>query len=230
MPSYTQADRERILALKNDGLGYRKIVNETGLTAYAVRSVLDDAGPVVEPGLFNAVVWDIETTDFKADIGSLMVSSFVDLRTGLLKTRTIHDFDGGLHNQERAVALWTAEQLTDADVIIGHNVKAFDRNFLNGVMARHRLGLTPQRTYVDTMLIARYGLKGKMGVSMENLADVLGLPIPKDKPSKNDWRAYIGGDPAAVERITQRCELDVIVNVHLWLYLRDFWYAWKGER
>ena len=86
------------------------------------------------------------------------------------------------------------------------------------------------------MLIARYGLKGKIGASMANLADVLdikdseGNHVDKDKPSKNDWREYIAGDKEAVLRITERCEADVYVNALLWDRLREYWYSWRGER
>lgn len=228
---YTAEQKYEAIALFNQGATLADVVEATGVSDYSARKLKDYAEETrIDIIPYRAVVWDIETTDFKADIGQLMVSSFLDLQTGTLNSRTVLDFEGPLGTRERALAAWTASEVSKADALIGHNIKAFDRNFLNGVCARSELPIMPKRTYIDTMLIARYGLKGKIGSSMANLADVLGLPIPKDAPSKNDWRLYIGGDPDAVGRITERCELDVIVNYHIWLRLRDFWYEWKGER
>lgn len=224
-----------IRSLKAEGKGYRSIAKEIGESEGAVRYFLEhETAITVVP--YVAYVWDIETTDLRADIGNLMVSSFLDLATGYTDSRTVHSFDGTLRSREGQLAQWTCDKLTQADAVIGHNVKGFDRNFLSGVCARQGLEQPPRRTYIDTMLIARYGLKGKIGASMANLADVLeitgpdGEPIAKDKPSKNDWREYIAQDPEAVERITYRCEADVYVNALLWERLKGYWYEWKGER
>ena len=227
----TAEQKYEAIRLFNEGASLREVREATGVADFTARKLKDYA----ERTSFNLApyrtyVWDIETTDFKADIGLLMVSSFLDLGNNSLDTRTIHDFEGTLLQRERQLAEWTANKIAEADTIIGHNVKAFDRNFLSGVCARHDLPPVPKRTYLDTMLIARYGIKGKIGASMANLADVLQLPIPKDAPSKNDWRLYIGGDPDALSRIVERCEFDVIVTGMLWQKIKHYWYEWKGER
>ena len=235
MSSLTEAQRGRVRTLRQLGKGYRAIATKLGVSEGAVRWVFESEQPIVVKK-YKTFVWDIETTDFKADIGNLMVSSFLDLETGLTDSRTIHSFSGTLREREAALARWSSSMIEEADVLIGHNIKAFDRNFLSGVLARHHLPQAPKRTYIDTMLIARYGLKGKIGASMKNLADVLDLTdsngnsIEKDQPSKNDWREYIAGDPAAAKRIQERCNADVYVNALLWDELRQYWYEWRGER
>ena len=214
-----------------DGASLAAVCDATGVADYTARKLKEYAEEIkVDASPYRTVVWDIETTDFKSDIGQLMVSSFLDLSTGVPNSRTVLDFEGTLLTRERQLAEWTVEEIRKADTLIGHNVKTFDRNFLSGVCARHHLPMVPKRSYIDTMLVARYGIKGLMGSSMANLADVLGLPIPKDSPSKNDWRLYIGGDPDAVARITERCELDVKVNYLIWEAVKQYWYEWKGER
>jgi hypothetical protein len=229
--AYNAAQKYDSIAMFAKGATILEVVEETGVSDYSARELkkLADSYTLnIDPYVCN--VWDIETTDFKADIGTLMVSSFLNLATGVPNSRTVHDFSGSIKEREAALAGWTVEQLIKSDALVGHNVKAFDRNFLSGVLARNHMDQAPKRTYLDTMLIARHGLKGKIGASMANLADVLGLPIPKDAPSKNDWREYIAGDPEAVERITIRCETDVIVNALLWHELKRYWYEWRGER
>lgn len=229
--TYTAEQRYEAMRMFADGASLSQVSNELGIADFTARKLKRQSDEQrVELRPYRTQVWDIETTDFKADIGTLMVSSFLDLATGIPNSRTVLDFDGGLHEQERQLALWTREQVIQSDTLIGHNIKAFDRNFLSGVLARNSLPQMPRRSYIDTMLVHQYGVKGKIGSSMANIADVYGLPIPKDSPSKNDWRLYIGRDPDAVERITRRCELDVIVNALIWEELRDYWYEWKGER
>lgn len=228
--TYTAEQKYEAMRLFATGHSLSEVSEATGIADYTVRQLkIETENKKVNVAPYRTQIWDIETTDFKADIGTLMVSSFLDLATGVPNSRTVLDFEGTLDQRERQLAEWTVDQIRETDCLIGHNIKGFDRNFLNGVCGRHGLSLVPKRTYIDTMLIARYGFKGKVGASMANLADVLGLPVPKDAPSKNDWRRYIGGDPVAVARITERCELDVIVNAYIWEWARPFWYRWKGE-
>ncbi len=231
MARYNAEQKYEATAMFAKGATLKEVVDDTGLADYSARELklrADSFTLDIQP--FKTHVWDIETTDFKADIGSLMVSSFLDLDTGIPNSRTIHDFEGTLLDQEVMLAAWSANMIQSSDVLIGHNIKAFDRNFLSGVLARSHLPQAPKRTYIDTMLISQYGVKGRIGNSMANLADIYGLPVPKDRPSKNDWRLYIGGDPVAVERITVRCETDILVNALLWQELKEYWYEWKGER
>ena len=228
---YTANQKYDSIAMFAKGATLLEVTDATGVSDYAARELKLKADEYKLPIMpYVTQVWDIETTDFKADIGTLMVSSFLDLHSGVPNSRTVHDFDGTIKAREAALAAWTVERLIESDALIGHNIKVFDRNFLSGVLARNHMPQAPRRTYLDTMLIARFGIKGKIGASMANLADVLGLPIPKDTPSKNDWREYIAGDPEAVERITIRCETDVIVNALLWHELKEYYYEWRGER
>ena len=220
--------------------GGRKISEITGISYGRVRGVLerhtqgDSSSPLASrpeelesPTLpdgpaVRVAVWDIETTDFKSDIGRLTVSSFYYPDEERLETRTFRDFDDG----ELGLALWTLERIKELDFIIGHNVKAFDRNFLNGVLARHNVEeLVPRRGWWDTMLIARYGIKGLFGSSMANLADVLQLGDGKYKPSKNDWRDVLV-DPESLEEIARRCEEDVKLNYLIWVRLKPYFHRW----
>lgn len=227
-------DRQHILNLHAVGNGRRRISALTGIPQYDVRKVLEEqrdqyearsrVGELPDAGdgpAVSVVVWDIETTDFKADIGRLTVSSFYHPDEDRIDTRTFRDFPDG----ELGLALWTLEKITAADFIIGHNVKAFDRNFLNGVLARYDAGWVPRRGWWDTMLIARYGLKGLIGNSMANLADVLELPTGKYHPSKNDWRDVLV-DAEALDEIVTRCEEDVRLNYLIFVRLKPYLHKW----
>lgn len=176
-------------------------------------------------------VWDLETTNLNTFMGQLIAASFLDLATGLLDTANINDFGGTNNEKEVALLMWVLDKMEEADILIGHNTIGFDMGFLRGRLAIHGVHIQlPRRQHWDTYQIARHGFKGRpQGYSLENLADFFRLPVSKDKPSKHEWAASIILDEDAIDRITERCEADVIVNAYLWEALRPFHHQWKGR-
>lgn len=180
--------------------------------------------------IVKTYVWDIETTNLRSDIGALIVSAFGELDSdgNIWKMQAMDIEDAG--NEEELLD-WTVGMIKSADILIGHNSVAYDKNFINGVLARYGKDPLPKRIHLDTMLAARYGLKGLyQSVSMENLADVLNLPIKKDKPSKHDWREAGITKEEALERIKVRCIEDVKITALLWNRLKPYYYEWRGTR
>jgi hypothetical protein len=111
-----------------------------------------------------------------------------------------------------------------------HNSKGFDRNFINGVLIRHKLPKLPKRMHIDTLVVAQYGMKGLLqSYSLENLADYFKLPIQKDHPSKHDWRQANDMEEKSIKRIRKRCISDVQITALLWEKLKPFWFEYKGE-
>jgi len=175
------------------------------------------------------MVWDIECTNLRSDIGALTVVIFGELNSeGKIRKYYINDIlkAGG----EKNLVKWTAKQITDADILIGHNSISFDKNFVNGVLARYNLPRLPKRQHYDTMFAARYGGKFLFqSVSMANLADIFRLPVQKDKPSKHDWREANLLTPKSVNRIKKRCKEDVKVQALLWDRLKEYQWIWRGQ-
>ena len=173
-------------------------------------------------------VFDIETSNLKSDIGSLRVACFAELNSEgeiyKILTRDILEMHG-----EANLAKWISHRIEEADILIGHNIKAFDKNFINGVLIRHNLPKLPKRFYIDTLMVARYDMKALIqSNSLENLADYLRLSIQKDKPSKHDWRGTNDIEPVSIKRIRKRCISDVQVNTLLWEKIKPFWLEAKG--
>lgn len=176
-------------------------------------------------------VMDFETSDFRPDIGTLLVACFGEITsTGVMRkmyTQTIDTIGKGtVAQREKMLAEWAAAKWQEADILIGQNHKAFDQKFLQGVMLRHGIqnGILEPRILIDTLQIG----KGSFGMSMSmaNIADVLGLG-KKDAPEKGNWREANHGDPASLERIKDRCEADVRMTNLIWqkfkpLYFRKF--------
>lgn len=174
----------------------------------------------------RTVIWDLECSNLRSDIGTLLVASFADLdaegRVVRMRTQDINSAGG-----EKNLVKFVHDQVSGADILIGHNSVAFDRNYVNGVLTRHKMKRLPTRWHLDTMHIA----KGKLlwqSVSLENLADVLGVG-KKDKPSKNDWREANILDEAALKRLRTRCEADVRVTGAVFVALKDLWHERYGR-
>ena len=173
-------------------------------------------------------IFDVETTNLRADIGSLRVACFAELNSEgeifKILTRDVLEMHG-----EKNLAQWIAHRIEEADILIGHNVKAFDKNFINGVLIRHDLPKLPKRFYIDTLMVARYDMKALIqSNSLENLADYLRLTIQKDKPSKHSWRSANDMEELGMKKIRKRCISDVQVTALLWEKLKPFWLEARG--
>lgn len=171
-------------------------------------------------------VYDIETTGFKSDIHTLLVVVFGELQPdGKIKkyhVRSILD-EGG----EEALVKWAREKWCEADVLMGHNAIAFDRNFLNGVLLRYGLPILPKRILIDTFQTVK-GRINYSSISLEALGDALGAGA-KDKPARKDWREANILTPEAVERLVVRCKEDVKLNGALWPAIREIYHERWGR-
>lgn len=181
----------------------------------------------------RVAVWDIETTNLRSDIGTLIIASFgllnEDDSVKKMETRDILQMGAkGRKSNECKLAQWVKEQVVLADILIGQNSIAFDRNFVNGVLAREDLAPLPRRIHIDTMQTA----KGKFlyqSVSLKNLADVFKLSRQKDKPEKEAWRKAGLLDEKAIKRLRKRCEEDVLLTAELWKKLKPTYMEWRGR-
>ena len=219
--------------------GLRAIADHLGIT-YAKARYLDEkySKPHREVQVQGAMVteikgpvtyvWDLETTGLNTFMGQIIVASFLDMATGETETRTIFDYDG----DEVELLYWIVEKLTEADILVGHNILGYDLGMVRGRLAIHGLSdvVLPKRQIWDTYMIARYGFKGKpQGYSLENLLDFFRLPVAKDKPSKHDWAGSIILDEESIARIAERCEADVLGNAYLMTALMPYLHQWKGR-
>lgn len=218
-----------------EGLGVRTIARLLALPRGPVRWYLDrKQRPATvttrAAGAFRAVVYDLETTNLRSDLGMLAAAAFFDIGTGEMEWRNIDSFKGTPAERERQLAGWAAANYAAADMLIGHNILAFDKHFLDGVLRRHHLPRLPKRIIADTYLIARYGFKGLVhSYSLANMADYFRCEGVKDKPSIHDWRELSMDMPESVERITQRCLRDVQLNAEVWPHLKHDFFEWRGQ-
>jgi len=182
----------------------------------------------------RTLVVDLETSNLSADIGSLLVACFGELGPDgtIVETHSKDLLDitskrASVERREKLLAEWTRDMWESADIIIGHNSKAFDRNFLQGVMFRQGLGMLNRNVlHVDTYMTARGQLR--MSGRMANLVDIFKIG-EKDAPHKDDWRAANHLDPDALARIRERCVSDVEMTAKMWETLKPIYIARWGK-
>jgi uncharacterized protein YprB with RNaseH-like and TPR domain len=174
----------------------------------------------------NAKVFDVEVTNLRTDLGVLMCAAFYSLADGAVESRSKNDFG---KKGELALVKWVRQQIVDSDMLIGHNILAFDRHFVDGVLARYNLEPLPRRILVDTLMIARYGFQGlPSGNSLRNLSSFFKLGEVKESLDKEQWRQAMD-DPQAMSELVAHCEADVRVTALLFDRLKPYWFRWQGR-
>lgn len=123
------------------------------------------------------------------------------------------------HNDKRITeGLWKA--IDDADIIIAHNLKKFDRKKANSRFLMH--GMYPPSPYksIDTLLVARSQLS-ETSNRLDYLAKRLGIEGKMETP-KGLWRICVEGNMDAMNTMKDYCDQDVRVLEDVYLRLRPY--------
>ena len=136
---------------------------------------------------------------------------------------TLPDFEGyegGIVNDTKLVkAAWKI--LDDSDVVIGHNLDAFDIKRLNARFVYHHLNAPSPYKTVDTMKLAKKGFKFDSN-SLNNLGEYLGLGKKVENGGFGLWLRCMDGNPKAWELMKQYNIQDVVLLEKVYLALRPF--------
>lgn len=179
------------------------------------------------PMYFRAAVFDIETTDFKAggDQNFLCCVSVLPLDTGEVKTLRLNFSDG---RDDRQLLQEVIGELCKYDILIGHNIIAYDFNWLLTRLIYHGMPSPPKRwLYYDTYYAAkRVALKSWK--SLGALIDFFHIDGVKTKIMEVHWKMVASDDRnkfrGAMKDIVYHCEQDVLAN-------REVFYAlWERDR
>jgi len=229
--SLTADQRAEVAKYRAAGWGARAIANKIGSTRGVVRWHIDHtkaegAAPEVT---FRTLVYDIECTNLRTDLGLLLCVAFYDMADGSIEAKTIDDFGPSRKVGEKELVKWAAEKVASADCLIGFNSDAFDKHYLDGVSARHGLPRLPKRIHIDLYQSARYGWGGlPSSYSLRNLTEFFHLERKKTSLDKTDWREALA-DPAAMVALRIHCEEDVDRTALLWQAMKGYYFDWRGK-
>lgn len=164
--------------------------------------------------LMRGAVYDIETTDFGTEgyAGYVVCCCILPLDSDEVQTLSIR-FDE--HGDDRRLVQEIAAALNEYDILIGHNIAAFDANFLNSRLMFHGYPVLNTAMLFDTFQVAKaLGIKTRKGLG--NLMDYFGLPGIKTTIFRTSWNnvrsPYVDEFNDAMRDILYHCEHDVLGN------------------
>ena len=180
------------------------------------------------PVLLRAAVFDIETTDFTTGgiRDHLICTTVLPLDSDETTTISIEFQD---YRNDRKLLEGIVEELSQFDILIGHNVAAFDFNWLNSRLMYHNLPNFNKRwIYYDTYQAAkRLAIKAKRK-SLVFLCDYFRVPCIKTSVYPVSWGMIDSPDETeftkALNDIVYHCEEDVRSNREL------FFAMWPRDR
>ena len=120
----------------------------------------------------------------------------------------------GVRNDDYNVVKKAHELLSEADIVVGHNIRSFDIGTLNARFVAH--GFPPPTPYkvCDTIEIMKKKLHLPSN-SLESASHYFGIPV-KEKQSFALWRDCLAGIDTAWKKMTEYCSHDVDVTAELY--------------
>lgn len=171
-------------------------------------------------------VWDIETTDFKANFGHMLMwaGKFVGEDTvyyhRIDQQESWNPKDPLTMIDDKEIVASAIEMLDSADVVVHHYGDKFDLPFLNTrALINNLLPPLPPST-IDTCKIARNGLKmtsNRLAALAETLA---GEDEQKQGLSKDQWKLAAIGHKKTLDAMLDYCIADVIATEAIYLRMR----------
>lgn len=172
------------------------------------------------------LVWDIETTDFKANFGHMLMWAGKWVGEDYIYHARIDDSstwdptDPVSMINDREIVEAVRDMIDEADAIIHHYGDRFDLRFLNTRCIMH--GIVPPHppSTIDTWKVARSGLamtSNRLGSLADSFADP---DAQKSQLSKTQWKLANMGHRPTLDAMLDYCIQDVIATEAIYLRLR----------
>lgn len=161
--------------------------------------------------------FDIETTDLKAFMGTLLCCSFQPILPPECKqpkayTIALEIEPGNTDpNPDKELAMAIREELTKYDMVVSWNGKMFDVPFVNARLLKHRELPLQIKFHLDAMYCAGYSANRIGSKKLENVQQFLDLPSSKTKLDWDIWKMAMKGNGEALKQVIHHCEQDVKV-------------------
>lgn len=181
-----------------------------------------------EPVTLNAAVFDIEVMDFMSGglINHMICTSILPLNSNDVTTLRLKFSDQG---DDMRLLEEVINELCKYDILIGHNIIAFDFNWLNSRLMYHDMPPMPKRwLYYDTYFAAKRMAIKAARKSLGFLGDYFRLDGEKTAVMPVSWQRVASRNEKefnlGMREIVYHCEQDVILNRNL------FYALWPRDR
>ena len=109
--------------------------------------------------------------------------------------------------------------MSEANIVVGHNVNQFDDRMANADFLRHGLNPPPPHRTVDTLAFARSKFRLNSN-KLDDLGKILGVGRKVKHEGFSLWRKCMDGDTEALKRMVRYNKQDVVLLVAVYLKLR----------
>lgn len=213
------------LVISADAANKRYLRIERAKDATGTKRVLPDTRVEVgkAPGFagLDIAFYDIETSDLKAFVGTMLCASVCDQWANITH-RTLWDFDQDSLVDDKGLCVWLRDELEKFDVTVGWNNFMFDQSFLNARLMRW--GERPMRDMlgIDPMWKAKRGRYGlNIGSArLGRVAEFFKTPHQKPDLPPETWILAERGDREAMDLLLDRCDGDVLSTRDVFHHLK----------
>ena len=124
------------------------------------------------------------------------------------------------HTDDTHVIKTIHKVLSEADIIVGHNVIKFDWKKLNTRFIKHGLDPISKKRIADTLRIAKREFNFTSN-RLDYIATYLGLGAKMETP-KGLWLDTLRGDVKALRTMVKYNKMDVVITEKVYLALRPY--------
>lgn len=111
--------------------------------------------------------------------------------------------------------------LNDADIVIAHNGRRFDKKKINTRLLFHGFKPTTPYRLFDTLVSAKANFAFPSN-SLDNICAYLGLERKLKHDGFKLWRGYLEGDKSCIEKMVEYNIQDVVILEEVYLVLRSW--------
>ncbi len=165
--------------------------------------------------------FDIETTNLKADFGTVLCIGYKWLgkpKVYVPEIREYESWDTDRTDDSGLVGDFL-EVYEQADMVVSYFGKGFDCKYLNAKLLEYDLGVLPNTPHVDLF----YTVKANLALSRKSLQNVayhLNLSNEKTPVEGKIWKRAATGHGPSVKYIVDHCRADVLILEEAYLRLR----------
>ncbi len=154
--------------------------------------------------------FDLETSSLNANFGIILCAVIAESGKKPIVLRgdvLCPDWDAR-RSDDSAVVRAVAEELIRYDLLVAHNGLNFDVPFLRTRLARHKMGIFPEKKLIDPYQLAKRKFRMSSN-ALRSLADMFGFNEKTPVAGALWMAAYLDGDRRAMDEIVEHCVADV---------------------
>lgn len=176
---------------------------------------------MAESRIPRIIFLDIETSDLKADWGSLLCVGVLRSWDNKLLCPSILDHPGKYPSDDKQLVKAILPMLEDCNLIVTWYGGGFDLKFIKTKCVEHRLPFPNIPAHVD-LWVTPFKEWVLTSNRLANVQEFLNLPDEKTGLKKAMWRRARAGDKSALKYVIDHCKKDVVVLKEAYYEIRPY--------